>query len=343
MISSLYYSGQEDVTWLMDLLKKWIHPNNYLGNLMDYTVYLLGVLLMPFIILLSPVLFILGCIYLSNLLLHIYKIKINLKGDYLTKSWDAGRRAVSYIWDIYGTVWHGIKLFYKINGLTHDGRVECVEILKKGYLLGVLPGGSREALFSDENYSLLWGSRKGFAHVARDAKVPIIPIFTKNLREGYRTLGKIWPFKWLYERTRWPIVPVYGGFPVKFCSYVGDPIPYDPNITVEELAEKTKTAIEDLRDKHQKIPVTGGQHCSSAHSSLAYQVQFYLHKESDFSDPCPGNFPFGLLQCIVCGTTFENSPETLAGTQFQLIFCIIIFTGSQSVSGPKSKCCFVYL
>ncbi|XP_044280367.1 transmembrane protein 68-like isoform X3 [Varanus komodoensis] len=148
----------------------------------------------------------------------------------------------------------GIKLFYKVQGLTHDGRVECVEIMKNGCLLGVLPGGAREALFSDENYGLLWGNRTGFAHVARDAKVPVIPIFTKNLREGYRTLGKIWPFKWLYERTRWPIVPVYGGFPVKFCSYVGDPIPHDPNITAEELAEKIKTAIKELRDKHQKIP-----------------------------------------------------------------------------------------
>lgn len=46
------------------------------------------------------------------------------------------------------------------------------------------------------------------------------------------------PFKWLYERTRWPIVPIYGGFPVKFCTYIGDPIPYDPNISAEELAEK---------------------------------------------------------------------------------------------------------
>lgn len=65
----------------------------------------------------------------------------------------------------------GISLFYNVHGLTHDGRMECSDILKRGYLLGVLPGGVREALFSDENYSLLWGRRSGFAHVARDAKV----------------------------------------------------------------------------------------------------------------------------------------------------------------------------
>ncbi|XP_034285686.1 monoacylglycerol/Diacylglycerol O-acyltransferase-like isoform X2 [Pantherophis guttatus] len=235
--------------------------------------------------------------------------KVNLKEDYLSQSWDKGRKAVAHLWDMYSTLWHGyeihgmdkvpegpglivfyhgafpldyfyfvsrlylrtgrfcrtvvdyhfskipgIKLFYNVEGLTHNGRTECTEILKRGYLLGVLPGGTREALFSDENYELLWGRRTGFAHVARDAKVPVIPIFTKNLREGYRTLGKIWPFKWLYERTRWPIVPVYGGFPVKFCTYIGDPIPYDPNISAEELAEKTKNAIKDLRDKYQEIP-----------------------------------------------------------------------------------------
>jgi hypothetical protein len=33
-------------------------------------------------------------------------------------------------------------------------------------------------------------------------------------------------------------VPIYGGFPVKLVTYVGEPIPYDPNLTPEELAKK---------------------------------------------------------------------------------------------------------
>uniref|UniRef100_A0A8D2IMI9 Phospholipid/glycerol acyltransferase domain-containing protein n=2 Tax=Varanus komodoensis TaxID=61221 RepID=A0A8D2IMI9_VARKO len=80
----------------------------------------------------------------------------------------------------------GIKLFYKVQGLTHDGRVECVEIMKNGCLLGVLPGGAREALFSDENYGLLWGNRTGFAHVARDAKV--IKTAIKELRDKHQKI-----------------------------------------------------------------------------------------------------------------------------------------------------------
>ena len=70
-------------------------------------------------------------------------------------------------------------------------------------------GGVREALFSDHNYEVLWGSRAGFAKVAVDAKVvninydlkifinifglikaifkSVIPMFTENCREALRT------------------------------------------------------------------------------------------------------------------------------------------------------------
>lgn len=61
-------------------------------------------------------------------------------------------------------------------------------------------------------------------------------------------------FKWLYEKFRYPFAPMYGGFPVKLRTFLGDPIPYDPEVTAEELAEKTKNAVQALIDKHQRIP-----------------------------------------------------------------------------------------
>uniref|UniRef100_A0A452H3U1 Transmembrane protein 68 n=1 Tax=Gopherus agassizii TaxID=38772 RepID=A0A452H3U1_9SAUR len=79
-------------------------------------------------------------------------------------------------------------------------------------------------------------------------------MFTQNIREGYRTFGKIGFFRWFYEHSLLLLIPGYGGFPVKLRTYVGDPIPYDPNITAAELAEKTKIALETLRDRHQKLP-----------------------------------------------------------------------------------------
>ncbi|NXS56616.1 TMM68 protein, partial [Brachypteracias leptosomus] len=172
----------------------------------------------------------------------------------------------------------GLKLLLKVTGVMPGTREECLIALKNGYLVSISPGGVREALFSDESYQLMWGSRKGFAQVALDAKVPIIPMYTQNIREGYRTIKERRFFRQLYERTRLPFTPPYGGLPVKFRTFIGEPIPYDPNITTEELVEKvmsdcavllcvsrsvkatflvsfqTKNALQALISKHQTIP-----------------------------------------------------------------------------------------
>ncbi|XP_059357812.1 monoacylglycerol/Diacylglycerol O-acyltransferase-like isoform X1 [Carassius carassius] len=148
----------------------------------------------------------------------------------------------------------GFKLLLEVFSVIHGPQEECVKALRNGHLLGISPGGVREALFSDETYPLLWGKRKGFAQVAIDSKVPVIPMFTQNLREGFRSLGTLRFYRWVYEKFRLPIAPIYGGFPVKFRTYLGDPIPYDPKLNAAELAEKVQQAVQALIDKHQKIP-----------------------------------------------------------------------------------------
>lgn len=40
---------------------------------------------------------------------------------------------------------------------------------------------------------------------------------------------------------------MYGGFPVKLRTYLGDPIPYDPKVTAEELAEKVSWFFCNIR------------------------------------------------------------------------------------------------
>lgn len=88
---------------------------------------------------------------------------------------------------------------------------------------------------------------------------PIIPVFTENIREAFEYMqtgkGIDWYefeklgrckssdiftalFKKFYERTRWPLRPLYGGFPVKLITYVGKPIRYEANVTPEELVTK---------------------------------------------------------------------------------------------------------
>lgn len=51
-----------------------------------------------------------------------------------------------------------------------------MKALRNGHLLAISPGGVREALFSDETYTILWGNRIGFAQVAIDAKVVSIKV-----------------------------------------------------------------------------------------------------------------------------------------------------------------------
>ncbi|XP_067323521.1 DGAT1/2-independent enzyme synthesizing storage lipids-like [Anolis sagrei] len=163
-------------------------------------------------------------------------------------------RFCSSVVDHINFLFPGFARYLYINQCYNCTREKCVALLKEGHLLGIAPGGLREQNYGDNTYKLLWGKRKGFAQVAIDAKVPIIPIFTQNLREGYRTYGNIRPMRWLYEQTRILFFPLYGLIPVKLRTHIGQPIAYDPNITAEELAEKTKIAMEALRDKHQKIP-----------------------------------------------------------------------------------------
>lgn len=69
------------------------------------------------------------------------------------------------------TIMTGFKLLLEVFSVIHGPQEECVKALRNGHLLGISPGGVREALFSDETYPLLWGKRKGFAQVAIDSKV----------------------------------------------------------------------------------------------------------------------------------------------------------------------------
>lgn len=90
---------------------------------------------------------------------------------------------------------------------------------------------------------------------------PIIPMFTENLREGFRCVGFLRGlFVRIYNATRIPVRPIYGGFPVKLRTHLGAPIPYDPLLSAEQLQHKVALAIEALIQKHQRIPgsIVGG-------------------------------------------------------------------------------------
>jgi 1-acyl-sn-glycerol-3-phosphate acyltransferase len=143
------------------------------------------------------------------------------------------------------------EIFFEKLGVNTGGRETAVKLLQEGKLLGVSPGGSREALFS-EHYEIIWGKRAGFAKVALEANVPIRPVFTQNIREAYtymRSFTLVW--RYVYEAMRLPIVPIWGGYPVKLITHIGEPILPTSLDTPETLREKTKQNIQDLVDRYQ--------------------------------------------------------------------------------------------
>lgn len=133
----------------------------------------------------------------------------------------------------------------------------ALELLKNGNLVGVSPGGVREAIKGmSNNYKLVWGNREGFAKLAIEAKVDIIPVFTENIEETYVAPYAEKPiFQMLYEMTKLPLVPILGmgvlPFPVKLRTWVGDPITFDPSRSPKELKELTANALNELIEKHQ--------------------------------------------------------------------------------------------
>ncbi|XP_058032426.1 monoacylglycerol/Diacylglycerol O-acyltransferase [Ahaetulla prasina] len=296
------------LTCVFYVLEEWTGVER-LGEYLSYLIYLTW-LFMPLLIgFLLPAVIIL-LIYISAIIVHIYKRKADIKEGYLNDFWDGVRQILATMWYAHARIWNGyevrgleklpngpaiiifyhgatpidffylaatvlikkkrilhvvadhfvfsipgIQLLIDVIRVLHGSQEECRKVLENGGLVIISPGGVREALFSDENYTIMWKNRKGFAQVATDAKVPIIPMFTRNIRENIRVVGgQIKLLRSIYEYFRWPPALLYGNFPVKLQTYFGDPIPYDPNTTAEELTEKAKDALQCLIDKHQKIP-----------------------------------------------------------------------------------------
>lgn len=139
--------------------------------------------------------------------------------------------------------------------ITSAGQKDCVEILKKGGGLVISPGGTYEAQFSNENYDIEWRNRMGFAKVALEANVKVIPVFTENIREAFRqvSIGKSFWLK-VYESTKLPMIPIYGGFPVKLRTHLGKPIVPVEDDTPEILRDKVLLGMRTLIKENQKLP-----------------------------------------------------------------------------------------
>jgi len=283
----------------------------------DYVIFikwLMSPIILTFLILPCVILILL---YVSSLILHIYKAHRKRlirrltgyveQGDLLL----GGREIVATIWDSHAWLWHGYELWgtenipieggcillyyhgalpvdyyylvgrvlllketminsvvdnflFKVPGFKilletfscTPGTVDSVaEQLAQGKILGLAPGGVYEAQFGDHEYKILWRERLGFARAALKANVPILPVFTENIREAFRVLpfgGSF--FYWLYSKTRLPLRPVFGGFPVKLRTHIGEPIYPEENMSPEMMRDRCRDALEKMISRHQRIP-----------------------------------------------------------------------------------------
>lgn len=131
----------------------------------------------------------------------------------------------------------------------------CKKALDKGEALLVVPGGVFEALFSNNHYTVLWQKRTGFAKLIQNKHVKVVPVFTRNVREAWIVMTLFESFwKKLYNNTRLPLTPVYGGLPVKLTAVIGEPISISDCQTHEETKQRIQESLECHITRNQRRP-----------------------------------------------------------------------------------------
>lgn len=133
----------------------------------------------------------------------------------------------------------------------------ALRLLRAGHLVIVAPGGVREAISGrSRRYRVTWGQRLGFARLALEADVPLIPVFGEGVEELYRAPLAGWaPLDALYEQTRLPLVPVVGlgalPFPVRVRTWIGEPLYARDTEGPGALRDRVEASLQALIDEHQ--------------------------------------------------------------------------------------------
>ena len=122
-------------------------------------------------------------------------------------------------------------------------RQTAVDLLRRGEIIGLGPGGMREALrSSEERYRFDWSGRLGFVWVSIASGAPII-VGACPAADDIYTVYKNPLTPWLYQRFKLPL-PVFRGRgptplprPVKIVHYLAEPIP-PPVIAPDDIRDE---------------------------------------------------------------------------------------------------------
>ncbi|PIU00162.1 MAG: hypothetical protein COT74_06230 [Bdellovibrionales bacterium CG10_big_fil_rev_8_21_14_0_10_45_34] len=131
------------------------------------------------------------------------------------------------------------------------------KLLADGHIVGIVPGNIR--LFDggeSASYKPQWKDLDGFAKIAQEMKVDIIPVFTENIEQTYlNPRNEAGVLKQWSKRLGIKATPVIGmgllPFPVKLRSRVGEPVRYSPDLRADELFKRTQSSLEALIKRYQ--------------------------------------------------------------------------------------------
>lgn len=77
--------------------------------------------------------------------------------------------------------------------------------------------------------------------------MPIVPLFTRNIRELFLVMGSTNPIVTaLYKLTKFPFTPFLGPVPLPLTSVLGEPLPFDKSKSAARVASDTEEAMRTL-------------------------------------------------------------------------------------------------
>ena len=99
-----------------------------------------------------------------------------------------------------------------------------------------------------EDYALRWYGKQGFAELADRAGCPLVPMFTRNVRELFLVLGGGSALvKRLYRLTRLPFTPFIGPMLLPLTTVLGPMLlPHEPSTSASATAERATDALQAL-------------------------------------------------------------------------------------------------
>lgn len=105
----------------------------------------------------------------------------------------------------------------------------AVRLLQRGEIVCVYPGGVQDSFKpSTERHRLQWGSRAGFARVAMEARVPIVPVAAAGVDDMFTVLGREkWLGRALLGNARYDLPIFFGRW--------GTPLPRPAKVTLHAL------------------------------------------------------------------------------------------------------------